>query len=251
LVVYTEAETNLEGQLITVENGTLTCATEAPTSATNAARTSCATYGDGTDTDVFAAAISPNAGATTMTIRSYSKSSASSAAATAYNAKDRFPPISKDDAHKNLAVISLVAKNYLPVLFNAFEKCALGVGAITQAAPSTALASQLQIQQLPASVSNERSRKVLDAIVAYVSVSPKPLVTAMCDRLHKLLVAALSALSAQQDMVKAAIANLRAATAEDTRVRSKNEAARAKAAAAFNGFFLAPLASFFSGSYAG
>jgi hypothetical protein len=167
-----------------------------------------------------------------LIVQAMGGSSASSAAATAYNAKDRFPPISKDDAHKNLAVIALVAKNYLPVLFNAFEKCALGVGAITQAAPSTALASQLQIQQLPASVSNERSRKVLDAIVAYVSVSPKPLVTAMCDRLHKLLVAALSALSAQQDMVKAAIANLRAATAEDTRVRSKNEAARAKAAAA-------------------
>jgi hypothetical protein len=81
LVVYTEAQTSAEGQLITVENGTLTCATQAPTSATNGARTSCAAYGDGTDTDVFAAAVTPNAGATTMTIRSYSKTSATSAAA--------------------------------------------------------------------------------------------------------------------------------------------------------------------------
>jgi hypothetical protein len=176
-----------------------------------------------------------------LIVQAMGGSSATSAAAAAYNAKDRFPPITKDDADKNLAVIASVAKNYLPVLFNAFEKCALGVGAITQAAPSTTLASQLQLQQLPASVANERSRKVLDAIVAYASVSPKPLVTAMCDRLHKLLVASLSALAAQQDTVKAAIANLRAATSEDTRVRSKNEAARAKASAAVGAAPVNPL----------
>ena len=192
---------------------------------------------DGATTVFGAGGVSVYAGGSTLDprhpliVQAMGGNSATSTAVAGYNTKDRFPPISKEDAEKNLAVIASVAKNYLPVLFNAFEKCALGVGAITNVAPSTSLTTQLQLQQLPASVANERSRKVLDAIVAYASVSPKPLVTAMSDRLHKLLVAALSALAAQQDVVKAAIANLRAATAEDTRVKSKADAARAKAGA--------------------
>jgi len=81
LVVYTEAQTADEGQLITVENGTLTGTVAGVTSATNGARTAFAAYGDGANEDSVCVAATPNAGATTMTIRSYSKSSATSAAA--------------------------------------------------------------------------------------------------------------------------------------------------------------------------
>jgi hypothetical protein len=84
IVVYTEAETGTEGQLITVENGTLTGAVAGTgiTSATNGARTAFAAYtASTTANNALAVAVTPNAGATTMTIRSYSKDSASSAAA--------------------------------------------------------------------------------------------------------------------------------------------------------------------------
>ena len=81
LVVYTEAQTSAEGQLITVENGTLSGSSVNVATATNGSRTAMAAYGAGTDEDSLCVAATPNAGATTMTIRSYSKSSATSAAA--------------------------------------------------------------------------------------------------------------------------------------------------------------------------
>jgi hypothetical protein len=82
LVVYTEAQTSAEGQLITVENGTLTIsATAGLAPAVNATGTAAAVYGAGNNEDAFVAAIKPASGATTMTVRLYSKTSATSAAA--------------------------------------------------------------------------------------------------------------------------------------------------------------------------
>jgi trimeric autotransporter adhesin len=82
LVVYTEAQTSAEGQLITVENGTLTIeATAGLAPAVNSTGTAGAVYGAGNNEDTLVAAIKPNAGATTMTVRLYSKTSATSAAA--------------------------------------------------------------------------------------------------------------------------------------------------------------------------
>jgi hypothetical protein len=82
LVVYTEAQTANEGQLITVENGTLTIsATAGLAPAVNATGTAAAVFGAGTNEDTFVAAVKPASGATTMTVRLYSKTSATSAAA--------------------------------------------------------------------------------------------------------------------------------------------------------------------------
>jgi hypothetical protein len=81
LVVYTEAETANEGQLITVENGTLSGSSVNVTTATNGSRTAMAAFGIAGNEDSLCVAVTPNAGATTMTIRSYSKTSATSAAA--------------------------------------------------------------------------------------------------------------------------------------------------------------------------
>jgi hypothetical protein len=84
LVVYTGVETNDKGALITVENGTLTCAATggSGTSAVNTTSTACAGFdaaaaGD----DALVASITPAAGATTVTVRLYNKTSAGSAAA--------------------------------------------------------------------------------------------------------------------------------------------------------------------------
>lgn len=82
IVVYTEAETANEGQLITVENGTIAQIYGSDvTTAVNGSRTAAAGFGIGGGNDYIAVAITPNSGATSMTIKAFSKTSASSAAA--------------------------------------------------------------------------------------------------------------------------------------------------------------------------
>jgi hypothetical protein len=79
LVVYTGAVTASMGNLITVENGTLTAASTGTTNmAVNSSRTGVSAYADGGATDDLAAAITPNAGATSMVVRLYNKASATS-----------------------------------------------------------------------------------------------------------------------------------------------------------------------------
>jgi len=79
LVVYTGAVTASMGNLITVENGTLTAATTGTTNiAVNSSRTAVSAYADGGAGDDLAAAITPNAGATSMIVRLYNKASATS-----------------------------------------------------------------------------------------------------------------------------------------------------------------------------
>ena len=81
LVVYTGATTADKGSLITVEGGTLSGEGTGITTAVNTTSTAIAGFADGTaNTDDLVAVITPNSGATTMTVRLYNKASASSAA---------------------------------------------------------------------------------------------------------------------------------------------------------------------------
>jgi hypothetical protein len=85
LVVYTGFEANDLGALITVEGGTLACAvtgTTGNTQAINTAATACSAFdASATADDTLVATVSPSSGATSMTVRLYNKSSATSAAA--------------------------------------------------------------------------------------------------------------------------------------------------------------------------
>ena len=85
LVVYTGFEANDLGALITVEGGTLACnvtGTSGNTQAINTTATACSAFDAGaTADDTLVATISPNSGATSMTVRLYNKASATSAAA--------------------------------------------------------------------------------------------------------------------------------------------------------------------------
>lgn len=128
----------------------------------------------------------------------------------ALGSKDKLPTIEKAVAEANLNVLAGFSKNYVPILFNAYEVTTTGSSGPASSAAAPATASS-------AAVANDRSRKVLDAIVSYISISPADLVAGMCDRLHKLIVASLGALAAAQSNVEACKATHKAAEAANSK----------------------------------
>ncbi|RYG43227.1 hypothetical protein EON68_00735, partial [archaeon] len=116
--------------------------------------------------------------------------------------KDTLPDISKEAGQRNIATLQTFAKNIVPVLFNVYETC---VVALNETAPAPDAAP------IPGSaagaVTQERARKVLDAIAVYVSIAPAELLASMADRLLKLITTGVAA----QAAAAAAVASAKAA----------------------------------------
>lgn len=99
---------------------------------------------------------------------------------------DKLPALSHGAGEANLAALRALARNYLPILLNLFETTVLGAAPAAAAATPAGEPAAAAIP-LSANAANERSRKVLDAIAAYLSAAPAEQAAATAERLLKLL----------------------------------------------------------------
>ena len=140
--------------------------------------------------------------------------------------KDTLPKIDEAVAKANLNIISGFAKNYIPPLFTAYEVCVLGNNASNNNISSDST-NQVPLSR---SASNERSRKVVDAIVAYMSVTPESFIGTMSDRLLKLLTTALETYSTAHESLRSAKQNHRAAETAAKKGQTTGRSTQATAA---------------------
>lgn len=86
---------------------------------------------------------------------------------------DNYPSLTTEQGKKHVERLTNLSKNYLPVLFNAYELASFGAPDADEA--------------LSAAVANERSRKVLDAVTAYSTCTSSDVIAMLSGRLLQLL----------------------------------------------------------------
>jgi hypothetical protein len=141
----------------------------------------------------------------------------------------KLPTIEPAAATANLKAFEVVARNYVPVLFNVCESCILGTAPAGAATSNAALASVAH--QMSTVMSQERTKKALDVVTAYLTVSPTDLASSMGDRLLGLLSDANAKLAKADEDVAAARKALSLAAKKAKKAAGKARAAAAAASA--------------------